>query len=77
MLPTLVTQLVTILKDSSLGYVVSYAELMYAGNVLITSTRQNQHLDIYLPAYIIVSVLYIVINWGLGALARAIEARTR
>ena len=50
---------------------------MYAGNVLITSTRQNQHLDIYLPAYIIVSVLYIVINWGLGALARAIEARTR
>ena len=77
MLPTLVTQLVTILKDSSLGYAVSYAELMYAGNVLITSTRQNQHLDIYLPAYIIVSVLYIVINWGLGALARAIEARTR
>ena len=32
MLPTLVTQLVTILKDSSLGYIVSYAELMYAKN---------------------------------------------
>ena len=77
MLPTLVTQLVTILKDSSLGYVVSYAELMYAGNVLISSTRQNQHLDIYLPAYVIIAVLYVVINWGLGALARVVEARTR
>ena len=77
MLPTLVTQLVTILKDSSLGYVVSYAELMYAGNVLISSTRQNQHLDIYLPAYVIIAALYVVINWGLGALARVVEARTR
>ena len=77
MLPTLVTQLVTILKDSSLGYVVSYAELMYAGNVLITGTRLKQHMDIYLPAYVIIAVLYVVINWGLGALARVIEARTR
>ena len=77
MLPTLVTQLVTILKDSSLGYAVSYAELMYAGNVLISSTRQNQHLDIYLPAYVIIAALYVVINWGLGALARVVEARTR
>lgn len=77
MLPTLVTQLVTILKDSSLGYVVSYAELMYAGNVLITGTRLKQHMDIYLPAYVIIAVLYVVINWGLGALARVVEARTR
>ncbi|MFC2361248.1 MAG: amino acid ABC transporter permease, partial [Actinomyces dentalis] len=59
------------------GYVVSYAELMYAGNVLISSTRQNQHLDIYLPAYVIIAALYVVINWGLGALARVVEARTR
>jgi glutamate transport system permease protein len=30
--PTLVTQLVTLLKDSTLGYVVSYPELMKQGN---------------------------------------------
>ena len=77
MLPTLVTQLVTILKDSSLGYAVSYAELMYAGKVLITSTAQNYKLDIYVPAYIIIALLYVVMNWSLGALARSIEARTR
>ena len=77
MLPTLVTQLVTILKDSSLGYAVSYAELMYAGKVLITSTAQNYKLDVYVPAYIIIALLYVVMNWSLGALARSIEARTR
>ena len=77
MLPTLVTQLVTILKDSSLGYAVSYAELMYAGKVLITSTAQNYKMDVYVPAYIIIALLYVVMNWSLGALARSIEARTR
>ena len=77
MLPTLLTQLVTILKDSSLGYAVSYAELMYAGKVLIASTASNYNLDIYVPTYIIIALLYVIMNWSLGALARNIEARTR
>lgn len=77
MLPTLLTQLVTILKDSTLGYAVSYAELMYAGKVLIVSTASNYNLDIYVPTYIIIALLYVVMNWSLGALARNIEARTR
>ena len=38
---------------------------------------RDRHLDIYLPAYVIIAALYVVINWGLGALARVIEARTR
>ena len=77
MLPTLVTQLVTILKDSTLGYAVSYAELMYAGKVLVASTASNYNLDIYVPTYIIIALLYVIMNWSLGALARNIEARTR
>lgn len=77
MLPTLITQLVTILKDSSLGFVVSYAELLYAGNVLITNTRDKYHLDVYVPTYIVVALLYVILNWLLGHVARRIEARTR
>ncbi|SDM47879.1 amino acid ABC transporter permease [Actinomyces ruminicola] len=77
MLPTLITQLVTILKDSSLGYVVAYLELMYAGRLLTSSARVTAHLDVYLPAYVIIAVIYVVINWALGALARRVEARTR
>lgn len=77
MLPTFITQLVTILKDSSLGYAVSYAELMYAGKLLIANARAAVHLDVYLPTYVIIALLYTVMNWALGALARGIEARTR
>ena len=77
MLPTFITQLVTILKGSSLGYAVSYAELMYAGKLLIANARAAVHLDVYLPTYVIIALLYTVMNWALGALARGIEARTR
>ncbi|VEG26740.1 amino acid ABC transporter permease [Actinomyces howellii] len=77
MLPTLITQLVVILKNSSLGYVVAYAELMYAARLLESSAKATVLLDVYLPVYIIVALLYIGLNWSLGALARRIEARTR
>lgn len=76
MLPTLITQLVTILKDTSLGYVVAYTELMYAGRLIVQAARVQQ-LDVYLPAYVIIAVIYVVLNWLLGALARLVEARTR
>lgn len=73
MLPTLITQMVTILKDTSLGYVVAYGELMYATKVLTNAAG----FDVYLPAYVIVALIYVVINWALSAAARRIEARSR
>jgi glutamate transport system permease protein len=68
-LPALVTQLVSLLKDSTLGYVVSYPELM----------RQGQSLTVYthllVQTYLIVAVIYVVINFGLSQLANLIDRR--
>ena len=77
MLPTLITQLVTILKNTSLGYVVAYGELMYSARLLSNSAQAAHRLDVYLPAYLIVALLFVTINWLLGAVARWVEARTR
>ena len=77
MLPTLITQLVTILKNTSLGYVVAYGELMYSARLLSNSAQAAHRLDVYLPAYLIVALLFVAINWLLGAVARRVEARTR
>ena len=77
MLPTLITQLVTILKNTSLGYVVAYGELMYSARLLSNSAQAAHRLDVYLPAYLIVAVFFVAINWALGAVARRLEARTR
>ena len=68
-LPTLITQLVSILKESTLGYVVSYPELM----------RQGQSLTVYthllVQTFLIVAVIYVVINFGLSQLAALIDRR--
>lgn len=77
MLPTLITQLVTILKNTSLGYVVAYSELLFSARLLSNSAQALHGLDVYLPAYLIVAMLFVTINWLLGAVARRVEAHTR
>ncbi len=71
MLPSIVSQLVVILKDSALGYNIAYLELL----------RQGQNLSTYrgnlIPTLIVLAVIYIVINYILTRVARAIEQRMR
>jgi glutamate transport system permease protein len=71
MLPSLVSQLVVILKDTALGYIITYPELLRAGQNLAT-TRGN-----LIPALIVVATMFIVINYALSRLAGYLEARLR
>jgi len=34
-------------------------------------------LSVFFQTYVIIAVLYIIVNWSLGALARYIESHTR
>lgn len=70
-IPSLVTQLVALLKDSTLGYVVSYPELMKQANNLANNTK------LLLQSFVIVSLIYIVINFALTRLATWLEQRLR
>jgi glutamate transport system permease protein len=67
--PTLVTQLVALLKDSTLGYVVSYPELMKQGNNLTVYTH------LLIQTYLIVAAIYVVVNVALSRLAVWLERR--
>ena len=69
--PTLVAQLVSLLKDSTLGYVVSYPELMKQGNNLTVYTH------LLVQTYVVIAVVYVLINFGLSQLASALERRMR
>ena len=77
MLPTLITQMVTIIKGTTLAYVLSYPDLMYRGSQMIGQAKKEVHLSVFFQTYIIIAVLYVIVNWALGALARYIESRTR
>ena len=65
MLPSIISQLVVILKDSALAYAINYLELLRAGQNLATY-RGN-----LIPTLIVLAVIYIVINYGLTRVARA------
>ncbi|MGH3842887.1 MAG: amino acid ABC transporter permease [Pseudonocardiaceae bacterium] len=67
--PTLVTQLVALLKDSTLGYVVSYPELMKQGNNLTVYTH------LLVQTYLIVALIYVAVNLALSRLAVWLERR--
>jgi glutamate transport system permease protein len=71
MLPALISQLVVLLKDTSLGFVISFEELLRTGNQLV------QVLDNPIQLYAVVAAIYIVINLALSRLATWIEGRQR
>jgi glutamate transport system permease protein len=77
MLPVLVAQLVVLLKDSSLGFIVAYPELLRTARSLV-ETLNFQFGPIYtFQLYVAAGVIYIVVNVLLSWLARVVERRTQ
>ncbi|NUS72543.1 MAG: amino acid ABC transporter permease [Corynebacteriales bacterium] len=69
MLPALISQLVVILKDTSLGALISYTELLNVGKQVIGV------LDNPLQTYTVVAVIYILLNYSLSKLAQYAQYR--
>lgn len=70
MLPSLISQLVVVLKDTSLGYIVSYQEFLRRGNLSIQTTHSS------LQTYAVIALVFIVVNYSLGRLAQAVHDRS-
>ncbi len=71
MIPAIVSQLVTLLKDTSLGSVIGFEELLRRGRI------NGQFFGNPLQSYFVVACLYIVVNFTLSRLARRLEVRQR
>ncbi|WP_416900575.1 amino acid ABC transporter permease [Micromonospora echinospora] len=71
MLPVIVSQLVVLLKDTALGYIVAYPELLQRGVNDLSANKGN-----VVAAAIVVAAIYIVINSLLTALAGWLDRRT-
>jgi glutamate transport system permease protein len=71
MIPTILSQSVTLLKDTSLGVTVTYEELLRRGQIA-GEFGKNQ-----LQAYVAVAVIYLVVNMSLSRVARHLEVRQR
>ncbi|WP_334171093.1 amino acid ABC transporter permease [Sinomonas sp.] len=67
--PSMVAQLVVLLKDTTLGYAVSYPELMKTANNL---TAYTNHL---IQTYLVIAAVYVVTNILISHFARYLERR--
>lgn len=77
MLPVLIAQLVVLLKDTSLGFIISYVELLRQARGLVeffTPQFGNQYT---FQLYAAAGLIYLVVNVFLSQVARSIEKRTR
>ncbi|PRY02655.1 amino acid ABC transporter permease [Allonocardiopsis opalescens] len=69
MMPAIIMQLVVLLKDSALGYIVAFPEMLRAFTLIATG-EQN-----VIPAAMVCAVIYIAINLSLTRLAIWLERR--
>ena len=77
MLPVLIAQLVVLLKDSSLGFIIGYFELLRGARSLVEFFSVSFGNTYTFQLYVAAAVIYIVVNLLLSTLARYVERRTR
>ena len=70
-IPSLISELVIVLKDTTFAYVVSYADLMQNARVLISNY------DALLSVYLVVALIYILINYLLNQASVAVAKRPK
>ncbi|MGP9488841.1 amino acid ABC transporter permease [Glutamicibacter sp. AOP33-2CA-4] len=69
MLPALIGQFIVILKDSALGYIISFNELLFFAR---TYSSPNGNV---LQALIVAAAIFILINFTLGKIAEIVSRR--
>lgn len=74
MLPAIVSQLVVLLKDSALGFLITYPELLFQAQFLGSNATLGSPL---IPVALVVAVIYITLCLLLSALANWLERRSR
>ncbi|WP_066365155.1 amino acid ABC transporter permease [Herbidospora mongoliensis] len=72
MMPAIVSQLIVLLKDTALGFIVAFEDLLNAGARILPANFRN-----LIPAVIVVAIIYIFINVLVGLVANWLERRSR
>jgi len=72
MLPVIVSQLVVLVKDTALGYIISYSELLQLGVNNLSANYGN-----VVQAAIVAAIIFIAVNFTLTTFAGWLSKRTR
>jgi glutamate transport system permease protein len=69
MLPALISQLIVVLKDTSLGFIILYPELVRTGGIIVQNLRNP------IPTYLVIGAIFVLVNYALSRLAVFVERR--
>ena len=69
-IPTLISQLVVVVKDTTLAYVVSYPDMMQNARVLVNNYNA------LVSTYLVAAVIYILLNYLINKAAALVASRT-
>jgi glutamate transport system permease protein len=73
MMPAIVSQLVVLLKDTALGYIIAYVDLLNTGFKILPAALFGT----LIPAAIVIGIIYVALNLSLSYLATWLERRSR
>ncbi|MGW6494438.1 amino acid ABC transporter permease [Nonomuraea angiospora] len=73
MMPAIVSQLVVLLKDTALGYIIAYVDLLNTGFKILPA----RFFGSLIPAAIVIGIIYVALNMALSFLATRLERRSR
>jgi aspartate/glutamate/glutamine transport system permease protein len=70
MVPNLVSQFISLLKDTSLAVVIALPELLHHAKII-----QAQQQSYVIPIFILISLMYFTVNYALSLLAKRLELK--
>ncbi|KAB2337249.1 amino acid ABC transporter permease [Cytobacillus depressus] len=70
MVPPIVSQFISLLKDTSLCVVIALPDLMRNAQIIYA-----QNVNYIIPIFIMVACMYFIVNYGLSLIARRLESR--
>ncbi|WP_025678297.1 amino acid ABC transporter permease [Paenibacillus massiliensis] len=71
MVPPMVSQYISLMKDTSLAVIISLPELTHSAQI---AGAQNQ--SFVIPALLFAALLYFFVNYGMSLVAKRLEVRT-
>lgn len=70
MVPNIVSQFISLLKDTSLAVIIALPELLHHAKII-----QAQQVSYVIPIFIIIAVMYFIVNYALSLIARRLELK--
>ncbi|MFK9094318.1 amino acid ABC transporter permease [Bacillus salipaludis] len=70
MIPPIVSQFISLLKDTSLCVIIALPEFMHNAQIIYA-----QNVNYVIPIFIVVALMYFIVNYCLSLIARRLESR--